>query len=472
MYTQCIKCETVFRLSAEVLRAAGGQVRCGRCGEVFNALARLAEDPNAFPAGESPLDMETRADEILETAAVEPFKEPGPSPESDGEEIEIEDVDSSGIDFARLQLVDTFVDNPPAAPAATPSAEARVPPSSASPAAPSGSRLARPRAPPPAPPPPSRPAPPAVSRGATPPPAAAPPISPPAAPRRRAPATAAPAAAAGAVPDDGSMEFTLPPGELDRVFVERSVRSAASAAAITSEASEPTAAAEPTAQADVSHPLLNPGAGLEVSEEVRREMLAGISAVAPRPLAEILPPSRRSLPFGFWLGSAVVLGLLLCAQMLHGNREWLATHAPLRAPLHGLYAAFGLGADAPANLSAYQLRQWGVTGDPGASGTLRVRASILNTAAQLQPYPLLRVTLANRFGAKLGARDFAPAEYMGKPIARMLAPGERADATLDIVDPGKDAEGFEIDVCLRGLDQKISCAGDVATQAKQAPEGN
>ncbi len=69
MFTQCSKCETVFKLSAEVLRAAGGQVRCGRCGEVFNALARLAEDASAFPAGESPLEMETRADEILHSAA-------------------------------------------------------------------------------------------------------------------------------------------------------------------------------------------------------------------------------------------------------------------------------------------------------------------------------------------------------------------------------------------------------------------
>jgi hypothetical protein len=48
---------------------------------------------------------------------------------------------------------------------------------------------------------------------------------------------------------------------------------------------------------------------------------------------------------------------------------------------------------------------------------------------------------------------------------RMLSPGERADATLDIVDPGKDAEGFEIDVCLRTTTQKISCAADAAPQA-------
>ena len=36
----------------------------------------------------------------------------------------------------------------------------------------------------------------------------------------------------------------------------------------------------------------------------------------------------------------------------------------------------------------------------------------------------------------------------------------------EILDPGKDAEGFEIDVCLRGADQKIACANDAAPQAQ------
>jgi hypothetical protein len=269
------------------------------------------------------------------------------------------------------------------------------------------------------------------------------------------------------------MEFTLPPGELDRVFVERSTRARHSSAP----AGSSPAAAGTHADADANHavegdgaadgsraPSLDLASAFEVSDDVRREMLSGISEPA---LPEISEPSHRPLSFKLWLGAAFLLALLLCAQLAHGNREWLATHAPGRGPLHGLYAALGLAAAVPANLSAYQLRQWGVTGDPSASGTLRVRASVLNTAAQLQPYPLLRVTLANRFGAKIGARDFEPAEYMGKPIVRMLAPGERADATLDIVDPGKDAEGFEIDVCVRGVEQKITCVGDAATQAKQ-----
>jgi hypothetical protein len=180
--------------------------------------------------------------------------------------------------------------------------------------------------------------------------------------------------------------------------------------------------------------------------------------------AEDLAP--RSLladrTFLFWIGSALLASLLLVVQIVHHNREWLASHGPLGTGLRALYGALGAPVQPPANLSAYQLRQWGVTGDPAAEGTLRVRASILNTAAQLEPYPLLRVTLANRFGSPLGTRDFEPGEYLGKPTAKLLAPGERADATMDILDPGKSAEGFEIDVCLRAADKRVACAGDAA----------
>src|SRR5258708_38112600 len=84
VYTQCSKCETVFRLSAEALRAAGGQVRCGRCGEVFNALARLAEEATAFPAREASLESESRADAILQSAEPVP---PAPAPTPVGDEI-------------------------------------------------------------------------------------------------------------------------------------------------------------------------------------------------------------------------------------------------------------------------------------------------------------------------------------------------------------------------------------------------
>jgi len=204
-------------------------------------------------------------------------------------------------------------------------------------------------------------------------------------------------------------------------------------------------------------------------------MLAGMEQASP-PEFELQRFGRENTqrrPFLIWLGAAIVAALLLVAQIVHHNQAWLAAQPQGTAggALRALFGALGAPLPPPANLSAYQLRQWGVTGDPDASGTLRVRASILNTAAQLQPYPLLRVTLADRFGKSIGTRDFEPAEYLGTatarlPTARLLAPGERVDATLNILDPGKTAEGFEIDVCLRGAERRIACANDAAPQPK------
>ena len=395
MYTQCSKCETVFRLSADALRAAGGQVRCGRCGEVFNALARLAEEATAFPAGESSLESETRADAILHS--VEPASTAAEPPQ-EGDEI------------AQLKVLD----------------------------------------------------------------------------------------AAGEESDDldASLEFTLPPGELDRIFIETSPtplqllaasvkpspahgapaplvpaqaepmqagpkQTASMQTGPVPAASGPTASisAQGTATPGVAAPNESVHAaripGLEVSEDIRQEMLASYQRTE---LPEINAPRGRQLPFAVWVSAAVVLALLLVFQVVQTNAEWLSGHTPLQG---------GDGKPA-AILSTYQLRQWGVTGDPGANGTLRVRASIMNAAAQLQPYPLLRVTLADRFGTRVGAREFEPAEYLGRAPARMLAPGERVDATLNILDPGKDAEGFEIDVCIRNAEKRIFCAGDAAAAAAAA----
>jgi predicted Zn finger-like uncharacterized protein len=397
VYTQCSKCETVFRLSAEALRAAGGQVRCGRCGEVFNALARLAEEATAFPTGESSLESETRADAILQSAepvspAAAPVPSPVPSPVPEGDEI------------AHLKLLDAEGEE---------------------------------------------------------------------------------------VDLDASLEFTLPPGELDRIFIETSPSPlqllaasvkpsparGAPAPAATAQAAPMQAAPAQVAPMQAA-PIPAPGiatqntpartesgpaagiSGLTVSENIRKEMLAGYQRAE---LPEINAPPRRQLPPAAWVSAAVVLALLLVFQVVQTNGEWLSVHTPLQG---------SGGNSAAAQLSTYQLRQWGVTGDPGANGTLRVRASIMNAAAQLQPYPLLRVTLADRFGTRVGAREFEPAEYLGKAPARMLAPGERVDATLNILDPGKDAEGFEIDVCVRSAEKKIVCAGDAgaahAAAAKQS----
>src|SRR5690606_1573739 len=44
MLTQCPNCQTIFRVTSEILRVADGQVRCGRCQRQFDALERLVEE--------------------------------------------------------------------------------------------------------------------------------------------------------------------------------------------------------------------------------------------------------------------------------------------------------------------------------------------------------------------------------------------------------------------------------------------
>jgi hypothetical protein len=62
-------------------------------------------------------------------------------------------------------------------------------------------------------------------------------------------------------------------------------------------------------------------------------------------------------------------------------------------------------------------------------------------------------------------RDIQPADYLpGSGAPRMLAPGQRADAEIRIVDPGRDAVGFEMDVCL-AEDGSVRCANQAAAAA-------
>src|SRR5712675_1612244 len=53
MFTVCPKCALTLVVTAADLRVAQGYVRCGRCSNVFNALARLSEDRQAAAPAQS-----------------------------------------------------------------------------------------------------------------------------------------------------------------------------------------------------------------------------------------------------------------------------------------------------------------------------------------------------------------------------------------------------------------------------------
>lgn len=177
---------------------------------------------------------------------------------------------------------------------------------------------------------------------------------------------------------------------------------------------------------------------------------------------ELLPRRRRAPVAKIWKILAAPLVLLMIAQLVHNYRATLARHPRLGPPLVSLYDALGLTLRPDWNLHAYEILQWHVGADPATPGTLKVRASIKNLAPFAQPYPLLKLVLEDRWGEQVRAREFGPAEYLDANTApdRLLGPAQQANATIAIVDPGPDAEGFRFDVCLRGAAGPV-CAADV-----------
>jgi predicted Zn finger-like uncharacterized protein len=182
------------------------------------------------------------------------------------------------------------------------------------------------------------------------------------------------------------------------------------------------------------------------------------AAVEPAPET---PGARRAYIVG-----CAIAALLLIAQIVHHYRAQLATHQALQGPLTSLYAALGMPITPDWDVSAYDVRQLGASAAASATGQLTVRASLMNVAPRAQPLPLLRVTVQDRFGNRVAARDVAPQEYAPPALAQrsFLAAGQRVDTEIRFVDPGDSVVGFEIDACLPGPAGALACGNEPAAR--------
>jgi predicted Zn finger-like uncharacterized protein len=177
------------------------------------------------------------------------------------------------------------------------------------------------------------------------------------------------------------------------------------------------------------------------------------------------PPRRRA----GWVTGCTVLVLLLLLQGINHWRDALAVTSTWGAPITRAYASLGIALDPHWNLAAYDVRQQGAASDPLDSRVIDVRLSLANRAARAQPVPLLRLTLLDRYGKPIAARDLTPAEYWpaGHAARSLLAHDERIDSEIAVRDPTVDSASFELDVCLASPHGVVRCAGD--TTAATAP---
>ncbi|HEV2270482.1 MAG TPA: DUF3426 domain-containing protein [Steroidobacteraceae bacterium] len=179
----------------------------------------------------------------------------------------------------------------------------------------------------------------------------------------------------------------------------------------------------------------------------------------PEGAAFELETPRRRAGLAWKLGAGALV-VALALQVVNHYRDSLAANPALIGPLSTVYSVLGVKLAPRWNIHAYDVHQLGASVAGAAAGEIVVRASVKNSASRAQPLPLLRVTLQDRFGNRIAARDVPPSDYLPSSVApsSLLAAGGRVDATMVFVDPGPQAVGFEIDACLRQQSGEVACA--------------
>lgn len=145
-------------------------------------------------------------------------------------------------------------------------------------------------------------------------------------------------------------------------------------------------------------------------------------------------------------GAAALLALLLCVQILVADRVRLAADPEWRPRLESLCAMVHCDLPAWHEPRAFRVTSREVRPHPSVPGVLIMSASFRNDAAFAQAWPQLQLSLTDIDGQSLGLRRFSPAEYLGSaPATKRIAPGQSANITLEIIDPGKRALAFGIE---------------------------
>jgi hypothetical protein len=83
---------------------------------------------------------------------------------------------------------------------------------------------------------------------------------------------------------------------------------------------------------------------------------------------------------------------------------------------------------------------------PSAKGALLITVSFRNNAQFAQEWPLLELSMSDLNGREIGLRRFRAQEYLGSaPKTPLIAAGQSANATLEVVDPGRDAVAYNFE---------------------------
>jgi predicted Zn finger-like uncharacterized protein len=167
-------------------------------------------------------------------------------------------------------------------------------------------------------------------------------------------------------------------------------------------------------------------------------------APPPQPLVRTQPVRTRTI---YWMVGCVLMILMLAGQTLIFYGYDFARQTPtLRPIVTALCGPLPCRKLPPIDMRQMDLVETLVAPHPRFDKALRIKATLVNRAASVQPYPLLEVSLIDSQGQLVARRAYRPHEYLSKPeaIQQGLPPQVAVNVQLDITSPGTQASGYEV----------------------------
>lgn len=161
------------------------------------------------------------------------------------------------------------------------------------------------------------------------------------------------------------------------------------------------------------------------------------------------------------ISSVVVLGLLLIGQFIHQSRQSLATYGAFNHTIGSIYRVLGKPV-----IPDWDIRGWRFEATNGnvdeEEDLLTIYSRIANRSSQGLPYPLVHISLTDRWEDIIGSRVLQPNEYLAGDLdpRKPVPPGENFTAVITIESPSDDATGFRLTACYRISPGRMRCADE------------
>jgi predicted Zn finger-like uncharacterized protein len=148
-----------------------------------------------------------------------------------------------------------------------------------------------------------------------------------------------------------------------------------------------------------------------------------------------------------WAVAAILLSIALAAQYLNHARHELAQNDRFRPWITSYCDLVGCEVPLKKDLAKLRLLTRGVTINPDKGNVLIIQATIVNTAEQAQPYPILQVKLSNNQGIVVAMRRFKPNEYLENmaKIRQGMPPETPLSLMLQVMQPQRPATNYQFD---------------------------